>query len=522
LKLMPTSFKSNPDNNKKFENDLLKEYKPQKNDDLETIDVSSTRRNSRSIKKDNTSDQFLQPKKSLFSFGKIFSMFVFLVSIVLIGSFIFAYSAVSNNNSYLSGSQNGDFFSQLGQIGSILNINKRVQLKGENEGRTNVLLIGKDATGVGLTDTLMIVSYFYKEQKITTFNIPRDFVYSDSQTGSTGKINGLYTLAEENTPGEGEKYLAEFFGKEFGINIHYWSSINFDGVKEVVDTIGGIDINVDNEFTDCNYPKDDYSGLIRPCPSFKIGNQKMDGKTALIYARSRYSESVEGGDFARGRRQSIVVKGLLDKIKSQNLFDNITKITTYLNIINKNFKTSLKLDEIAAFGQLLKENPNIKDNYITNVWQIGNGFICERSTPTVSQNGYCDGSFLGGSGSSVSRNKARNFVQNILQTSVLDSLLDSKTVFFGNQSFDTDKIYNDFTTLGFTDVYENNNYSKIKPATATSIETIKIYIVDEKTRNLFEKLDKKIQVKYEVLNKIPYDLIIPAAYKDAKIIVWVS
>jgi polyisoprenyl-teichoic acid--peptidoglycan teichoic acid transferase len=519
---MPTSLTNNSENSRGFENDLLKDDTNQETNYPKIIDLTAVQSEAKTFKKNNNNNHIFEQKKSFFSFGKLFSVFIFLISIILIGSFIFAYSMVSNSNSYLSNGQNTDFFSQLGQIGSILNLSKRTQLKGESEGRTNFLLVGKDATGAGLTDTLMIASYFYKEQKITTFNIPRDFVYSDSQSDTSGKINGLYTLIEDNKPGEGERYLADFFGKEFGIPIHYWSSINFDGVKEVVDAVGGIDITVDNEFTDCNYPKDDYSGLIRPCPTFKTGSQTMDGKTALIYARSRYSDSIEGGDFARGRRQSIVVKGLLDKIKTQNLFENATKITTYLNIISKNFKTSLKLDEIASFAQLLKENPNIKDNYITNVWQIGNGFVCERSTQAVSQNGYCDGTFLGGFGPSVSRNKARNFVQNILQTSVIGTLFDSKVAFFGNQSFDTDKIYSEFTNLGFTDVYINNNYSKIKPAVATSIETIKIYISDEKIRNLFDKLEKKPQVKYELLNKIPEDLIIPPTYKDAKIIVWVS
>lgn len=519
---MPTSFKNTAENTKGFENDLLKENTNDKNSNFTIIDVDTIEIKPKKSNFDNTETKKEELKKSGFSMSKIFSVFILLVSIILIGSFIFAYSMISNSSNYLGNSQNTDFFSQLGQIGSILNISKRTQLKGEDEGRTNFLLIGKDTTGVGLTDTMMIASYFYKEQKITTFNIPRDFVYTDNQTGGSGKINGLYALAEEVKSGDGEKYLAEFFGKEFGITIHYWSSINFDGVREVVDAVGGIDVNVDNEFTDCNYPKDDYSGVIRPCPTFKTGNQKMDGRNALIYARSRYSESIEGGDFARGRRQSIVVKSLLDKIKSQNLFENATKITTYLNIINKNFKTSLKLDELVAFGQILKDNPNIKDNYITNIWQTGNGFICERSTATISQNGYCDGAFLGGSGSSVSRNKARNFVQNILQSSVLGTLLDAKVIVLGNQSFETDKIYNDIANQGFTDVNRNNNYSKIKSATATSVETVKIYITDPKIKDLFDKLDKKIQTKYELLTKIPEDIIIPTTYKDAKIIIWVS
>lgn len=514
---MSTPATSANDQSNSFTNENM-----QHNREPEIVDVTPVDNTSTHFGTGEYSKQEAKPvkPKSKFTFGKIFSVFIFLISIILIGSFMFAYSMISNSNNYLGSNDanGGDFFSQLGQIGSILNISKRSQLKGENEGRTNFLLIGKDATGAGLTDTLMIASYFYKDQKMTTVNIPRDFQYTDSYTGTGGKINALFTWANQVKPGNGEQYLAEFFGKEFGITIHYWASVSFQGVKDVVDTLGGVDVNVTEKLVDCRYPTDNYSGYISPCPSFEAGTQKMDGKKALIYARSRESTS----DFDRSRRQSVVVQAILDKIKTQNVFENATKITTYLNIINKNFKTSLKLDEISALAQILKENPNIKDNYITNVWQTGNGFLCATGDATAYYNGYCDGALMGAAGASKSRDKAKNYIQNILQISVSGMLLDSKAVFLGNQSNDTEKVYNDFANLGFTNISLNNSYSKIKPATARSIETVKIYITDPKIKELFDKLEKKPTIKYDLLTAIPDDLIIPNNFRDAKIIVWVS
>ena len=490
------------------------------------VDVSAvaSRSGQFAAKPEKPAPQVVSKPKSSITFGKIFAIFTIFMSIILIGSFMFVYSFISGSNNILeSDGSNNNFFSQLGQIGSILNISKRSELKGESEGRTNYLLIGKDATGAGLTDTVMIASYFYKEQKLTTVNIPRDFQYSDSYTGTSGKINALYTWAEETKPGSGEQYLADFFGKEFGITIHYNASVNFQGVKDVVDTLGGVDVNVTEELIDCRFPTDGYqivngSSYVRPCPSFQPGNQKMDGKTALMYARSRESTS----DFDRSRRQSIVVQSILDKIKTQNVFENATKITSYLNIINKNFKTSLKLDEISSLAQVLKENPSIKDNYITNVWETGNGFLCDTGNSGAYYNGYCDGTIMGISGASKSREKARNYIQNMLQVSTSNKLFDSKAVFLGNQSGDTDKIFNDFTNLGFTNTFANNSYSKIKQATAASIETVKIYIPDLATKALFDKMNQKPQTKYTIFTTLPEDLVLPVNFKDAKIIVWVS
>jgi LCP family protein required for cell wall assembly len=522
---MPTIFKSK-DENSTFQNNLLNNQdKMTENPNIVDIDEKKLVTDS--------------PKKhSSLSFGKLISIFLFFISVILIGSFIFAYTQFSSSNNGLADDGNGNFFSQIGQIGNLLNITKRNPIKGEADGRTNFLLIGRDATGGGLTDTIIVASYFHKEQKMTTVNIPRDMVYRDNLTGTTEKINALSEFAQGlidqknqyfSKYRSGDEYLGEFLGKDLDIPIHYVASINFNGVKEVVDTLGGIEVNVENTFTDYKYPNYRQE-LLRPAPTFEQGLQTMNGDRALIYARSRHAGDIyndfgpEAGDYARNKRQSKVVAAILEKIKAQNIFDNVSKISAFFNIINTNFKTNMKLDEVAAVAQILKENNNVKDNYVTNVWSTddGRGILCEASTPTSSQSGYCGGGYLGG-GTSSGREKARSFVENILTISSNSALSQAKTVVLGNQSYDTQKIYDELVNnQGFENITLNNSYTKIKEANATSVETTKIYILDSKLKDLFNNLRLKPSLKYQVIDKIPDDLPLPISFKDSKIVIWVS
>jgi LCP family protein required for cell wall assembly len=464
----------------------------------------------------NTGSKSLKKGKR-FSIGRIISLILIIVSIGMIttGSYL-AYQVLALNDSSFGQGENQDLFAQLGQIGNLLNPNKRVELKGEKDGRTNFLLLGKDVTGPGLTDSIMIFSYFYKEKKAATVNIPRDLWVYDGY--GQFKINALYSYAEGRRAGSGEQALANFLSREFGIDIHYWASTNFQGLRQLVDALGGIEVEVDKSFTDCLYPTDNYSGFVRPCPSFTKGKTRMDGKTALQYSRSRETTS----DFDRSRRQSIVVQAILQKAKSQNIFESVSKINSYLEILGKNFRTSLRLDELYSLAQLLRET-DIQNNFFRAQWETGNGFLC----PGQSQDGayiiwYCDNAIPGRQGTSRYRNMARDFIQNLLAKTEFAELFDASVVFLGNQSTDTNKALDEFSKLGFTDLKINNAYARIPRATSTSKESITIYITDEKTANQFEKMSPKPNLEYTLKREIPAEVVVPSAYKDSKIIVWVS
>jgi LCP family protein required for cell wall assembly len=465
-----------------------------------------------------------QKKRSRVTFGKLISVFVFFIAVILIGVFIFGYTMISNKNSMFGSSdEGGDLFSQIGQIGSILNITKRNPIKGEKEGRTNFLLLGRDESGSDLTDTIMIVSYYHREKKIVTLNIPRDFwVYNET------KINALYTFGEQENVGGGAQKLTTFISDEYGLPVHYYAIVNFNGVKEIVDTIGGVDINVVNDFTDCQYPNDGYqwingSSYMKPCPTFKTGKETMDGKRALIYARSRYSAGLEGGDFSRSKRQSIVVQSILQKIKNQNILDNASKIGAYLGIIEKNFKTNMRLDEMTSFAQILRD-VDLDSGFLRASWDNANGFLCSGwSSNGQSIVQYCDGSVAGyKSGGGESKTQARDFVQNLLQKVENSSMFESSVALYGNGSFDTDTMYQTFLNWGFTDVKNNNAYTVIAPATASSKEKVEVYIKDAKLREQFEQLQNNSKLTYTVGESLPSSYKIPSNQSQSDIVVWVS
>jgi LCP family protein required for cell wall assembly len=464
--------------------------------------------------------EFIEIKKSRkITFGKVISLFIMLLGLGLLGSFIFGYSLINKSQGFLGQGSGQDLFSQLGNMSSIFNLKNREQLQGESQGRTNFLLVGKDATGSGLTDTIMLVSYYYEEEKFVSVNIPRDLFVTDD-FGSY-KINSLAAFAQGRGETNGEEYLVDFLSKEFGIPIHYWASVSFDGVTQLVDTLGGIEVDVPNGFSDFQYPAANYNGYLKPAPVFEQGITTMDGKTALIYARSRNGNNNEGSDFARGKRQSIVIEAILNKIQKQKLLNNATKINSYLDILQNNFLTSMNLSEITSFAKLIQDSDNIQGNFYRAVWETGNGFLC----PSTSLEGayiigYCDGSFLGDNGVSMGRERAKDFLENLLEETLYSKLYESKIVILGNQSFDTQKAVDGFSDSGYPNIRTNNAFAKIAPATPSSVETTTIFFANDSVKEMFLDNTNKPDFKYEVVNTPKYD--ITATYGEVDILVVVE
>ncbi|MCL4397855.1 LCP family protein [Patescibacteria group bacterium] len=213
-------------------------------------------------------------------------------------------------------------------------------LKNDN-GRTNILVLGVGGgthDGPNLTDTMIVVSAVTKLPKdntpvppITLISIPRD-IYLDSLPG---KINSAYDLG-------GLTQAETAVATVTGLPIHYAVRIDFSVFEKIIDTIGGIDVNVTNTLDDYQYPIDgkenDTCGFSEaevasraatiiddqtafaafPCRyehlHFDPGLQHMDGTTALKFVRSRHAQWPEGSDFARSQRQQLVIKAIRDKV----------------------------------------------------------------------------------------------------------------------------------------------------------------------------------------------------------------
>ncbi len=469
---------------------------------------------------EESESEYQQPKKA--SFGKIFSLFVIVISIGAIAFLMFANTMLSSNSAFGNGSENSGLFGSISQIGNILNPSNRDPIKGEQSGRTNFLLLGRDGTGAGLTDTVMVASYFHEEQKVTTINIPRDFYIFDGF--ESAKINAVYSNAEFRNPGSGEEFVADLLSEELDIPLHYWMSVSFESVEEVVDTIGGIEVDVPNGFTDYEFPTRNYSGFIQPAPTFEAGRQIMDGETALIYARSRKGTNGEGSDFARSRRQSIVIEGIINTLRSENIFANASKIRSFYDIINKYVSTSMRVDEIISLATILKDTPEGSSTFNRYILDTTDGITC----PSQSDVGayiitYCDGTTAGRAGVSTSRKKLQGVLQNILLETENGGLFESQVAFLGNQSFDTDNAYNELLGIGFENtLYNNGYYQQIQAATGASIEETTIYIKNDSLRSQFKDILASNTLDYTVEGEIPSSKIVPPSYEGADIIVWVE
>lgn len=457
--------------------------------------------------------------KNKISLGKKISFSLILLSIILLGFGTFlGFNSFSQGANPFGNGSNLSFWEQLTNITGALT-NQRKPIAGEEQGRTNVLIIGRDAIGSGLTDTIMIGSYFHKEKKFVTLSIPRDFYVSDG-FGSY-KINALFPFAEQNEQGSGEKKLAEFITKEYGIEIHYWASINFEGLVKVIDELGGITVNVDNEFTDCLYPNST-NGYIRPCPTFKAGEVNMNGTTALIYARSRQGSNGEGSDFARARRQSKVIQAIAEKAKLSNIVLNVSKIQTYFEILGGTLRTNARVDEILS-ASMLRDEFDPSNGFYRIVWDNSNGILCDNSSADgVYILTYCDGSIAGRRGSSLVRDKAKSQVQNMLFVAQSEGLLETKISIIGNGSNDSTTVYNDLINAGFKNVTINNAYNKISPATSKSVEKVSIYIKDQKLRDQFKTVSLKQTLNTEILETLPETKIPPTQASSSSIIIWVE
>lgn len=271
----------------------------------------------------------------------------FIILIVLF--FILANIISADNNGFLSGVKNSYLVRQITHIIS----NKEKYLDGEKEDRINFVLMGMGGPGHDgpyLTDTIMIASFKPSTKEAAVFSLPRDMIVPIDGYNYR-KINSVYTIGQNNGVGGGE-LVKKVISDTFDIPIHYFAAVDFNGFVEMIDSIDGVDIDVEKSFTDNQFPTyDDKWKAV----SFKAGKQTMDGATALDYARSRHGNNGEGSDFARIKRQQKIIVAAKEKLTSFNTLINPAKITGLFSLFNKYTKTDIEPWEAVKLVHLSKE-----------------------------------------------------------------------------------------------------------------------------------------------------------------------
>lgn len=279
-------------------------------------------------------------------------------------------------------------------------------LEGEEDGRINIVLLGMRGKGVEgggqLTDTIIVASIIREGEgddakwNYALTSIPRDLLVT-SPSGGTSKVNAVYAFAEEKGTGEGLEQIKQMVATISGQPIHYAVMINFAGFENIVDILGGIDVDLSSPFSEpvqfnethvCDgdnggvftiptgefeykYGQNDKIAAQYPLCGNKApecggtfnvpaGKSTLNGEQALCYTRSRATSS----DFDRARRQQEVLAQMRVKATSVGLLTDFDRINNILGTLGENIQIDLEPWEVKEFFDFYK---NLGENTSTKV-----------------------------------------------------------------------------------------------------------------------------------------------------------
>lgn len=206
----------------------------------------------------------------------------------------------------------------------------------------NILVIGTDNSDkyTRHADTIILVNFKVKENKINLVSIPRDTLVE--YKGKKLKINSIYV---SNYPKGGHKRASQETAKEagriIGADIPYYLQVDYEGVEKIVDFIGGIKVNIEKEM---KY-QDKKAGLYI---NFKPGLYTLKGKDAVKYLRFRKDEKA---DIGRIERQQKFLYSLIEAGKKKLTKD---KISEGYKTIYKSINTNVPLDKVVFLFEKYK------------------------------------------------------------------------------------------------------------------------------------------------------------------------
>lgn len=229
----------------------------------------------------------------------------------------------------------------------------------EIKGRYTILILGIDEIanqreGSLLTDT-MILATIQESGVVTLISLPRDLWIDSLKT----KVNALYYYGETGEDSTGPQLVSTVVEDITGIKVDYYVLVSMETVKNTVDAVGGIPIDVPESFSDPLFPRSDIDtasvdlSALYETVSFSAGEHIFDGEMALKYIRSRHStNTAEGNDMARTRRQQAVIGALVNAISSKRVLLDPTRAGALLRQFNR-MNTDLDLTTLVSLGRAL-------------------------------------------------------------------------------------------------------------------------------------------------------------------------
>jgi polyisoprenyl-teichoic acid--peptidoglycan teichoic acid transferase len=216
------------------------------------------------------------------------------------------------------------------------------------DGRLTVLILGSDIRKgiIGeRTDTIIVASIDPSNGKVSLVSLPRDTVNVPIAPGKVypGRINGLYWELQRTT---GKKKVAlqktrEALAYAFGIEIDFYALVDFTGLVRLIDSIGGVEVTLAEALIDPTMHLGT-KGL-----RLKAGSQRLSGKEALAYSRSRHTSN----DYDRSRRQQQVILAAAEQVRKRGA----AALPALLELVRKKVVTDMPLRAAPALLELAGE-----------------------------------------------------------------------------------------------------------------------------------------------------------------------
>ncbi|MEU5941255.1 LCP family protein [Micromonospora sp. NPDC047548] len=221
------------------------------------------------------------------------------------------------------------------------------------KGAQNILMLGSDSRDpektVGTrTDTIIVAHLPADRSSAQLISIPRDTWVSIPKSadgrrgGRDAKINAAFAWG-------GVPLMVQTVEKFTGVRIDHVAIIDFAGFKEIIDALGGVNVNVEKSF----------KSIHPPFRSFQAGPQQLDGEAALDYSRQR--KQFADGDFARIRHQQDVIKAIIDKAASGGILANPAKLNNFL----KATSSSVSVDKEMSLFDMGMQMRGVRGNNLS-------------------------------------------------------------------------------------------------------------------------------------------------------------
>ncbi len=346
-----------------------KKLKDHKEKIEEKSDIKTTKKELKKVKK-------AEKKQKKSKAKKIIEWIVLIVVLLLIAGVVYVFVWGNDIISKLTGGKSDIW----GAIGTLFDENYE-PLATDKNGRTNILAFGTSGynmagdegngvhDGAQLTDSIMMISVDQNSGDIAMLSLPRDLKASQACT-ATGKINEVYWCHNLNGDNEaaGAQALMDEVGNVLGIDFQYYAHINWESLIEIVDTLGGIKITLDEDINDV-----EWTGAV-----YQAGVEyELNGLQAIGLARARHG--TEGGDFSRGNSQQKILIGIKDKIYAANL--GFVELLGIVNTLGDNLRTNLSVDNFKTAIHLTYEFDfdNMRQlplvDYNKNIYYMTTGMI---------------------------------------------------------------------------------------------------------------------------------------------------